>query len=101
MENNVYTTVITEAESDFVEQLQYEMHVQLSILHYLLHQGDISNDIIDRYDQRVVTATTEFEIARSELANKYIPNKNHSYTYNIDFRDKTITYTMKDGNHDN
>lgn len=47
MENKIYTVVITEQESDLIEQLQYETHVQLSILHYLLRQGGISDDIIE------------------------------------------------------
>ena len=53
MENKIYTVVITEQESDLIEQLQYETHVQLSILHYLLRQGDISDDIIEKYNPDV------------------------------------------------
>lgn len=101
MENKIYTVIISEGESDLIEQLQYETHVQLSILHYLLRQGDISDDIIEKYNQRVVSTSMEYEVARSELVNKYIPDKTHVFNYNINFREKTITYTMKDGNHDN
>lgn len=95
MENKTYTVNISEAESDYIEKLQYEKYVRLNILHYLLKQGDVSDEIIEKYNQRVVNASTEYEIARNELVMMYIPNNDQVFDYNIDFKNKKIVYTAR------
>lgn len=101
MENKTtYIVNISEAESDYIEKLQYEQHVHLNILHYLLKQGDIDDTIIQKYNKRIVDISTELEIAKNELVMMYIPNNDQVFDYTIDFRNKRIVYNMRGDSHD-
>ena len=100
MEDNTKKIIIpiSEAESDYIEKLQYEYMVRINTLHYLLKQGDIDDAIINKYTNRVENAYAELEVAKKELSMTYIPNNDQIFNYNIDFKKKQIQYSAVGGN---
>ncbi len=79
-----------------IQRLDFEVQAREFIVKSLM-QSDIANyEIFKQYHSEYVDYFSQFEIAKSMITNKYIPNalKEHETSWNIDYASKTLEITQ-------
>lgn len=89
---------------NYVERLSYEEASYKDVILTLLdaHKGDtdgsaIDNPVFKSYQEKYASIKAEYEMAKNEVTNQYVPDclAGHQYDWNLDFSTNELTITVR------
>ena len=83
---------IQREESETVERLFFEHRAGQDNIAFLMKDKGVRYDLLQEYIDVVECRYVELEMMKSELAEKYKPDKKATYNYKFDFRNETIQF---------
>lgn len=92
LDENIKVIKISKEDSEKVEAIQFEVQSYKSLLSFMIGAGtDIKSDGFRSYHGEYVLKNTEYELAKEEVASKYLGDWKDRCNWNLDFATNTIT----------
>ena len=104
MQTNSITIVVDQELVDYIERLDFEyLSLKDIIVTYLdLHKTDtddsaINNAVFTSYQNKYNKAKVEYELAKKQLTDQYIPSclYDHKYSWSLDYSSNVLTITVE------
>ena len=76
---------------DYLERLSYEVDARKDLLAFLLERGQEESDSFRRYHREYVDLRAQYELAKKELADRFVAPEHPEGVWRLDFATATLT----------